>query len=191
MKELGDFFRMRTSALQFFISIALLWGYPMAFSNEHPSAIQTQTREAPRENPAPKLFVATKAFINYEGKILILRESEQYADGTHAGFFDVVGGRLEPGEGIYESLRREIKEETGLDVRIGQSFFASEWWPTVKGERWQVVGIFFECFADSDQVRLGTDHDTYRWIEPEDFERERLIPKLKAAFEAYSARIAR
>src|SRR3989338_3951167 len=100
----------------------------------------------------PKLFVATKAFIQHEGKILVLRESARYAEGTQAGFFDVVGGRMSPGEKVHECLIREIKEETGLDVTVGRPFFVGEWGPVIKGEPCQIVGIFFECFADSKEV---------------------------------------
>ena len=44
-----------------------------------------------------KLFVATKAFIRYKDKILILRESVKYDDGSNVGSYDVVGGRVNPG----------------------------------------------------------------------------------------------
>jgi len=73
-----------------------------------------------------KLFVATKAFINYKGKILILRESTKYSDGTNSGKYDVVGGRVEPGQKFDESLLREIKEETGLSVKLGRPFYVGD-----------------------------------------------------------------
>jgi 8-oxo-dGTP diphosphatase len=136
----------------------------------------------------PRLFVATKAFINLGGKILLLRESNQYSEGTNAGFFDVVGGRIAPGERYDQSLLREIKEETGLKVEIGKPFFVSEWRPAVNGEQWQVVGIFFECFAKSEQVLLGDDHNEYKWIDPKNFKEEGLIPNLHGAFETYLLR---
>ena len=133
----------------------------------------------------PKLFVATKVFINFKGKTLILRESNRYVEGTNAGLFDVVGGRMTPGERFDDSLLREVKEETGLDVKIGRPFYVSEWRPVVKGEPWQVVGIFFECFADTDAVELGDDHSEYKWIDPKQFKNEHLIPNLHTAFEAF------
>jgi 8-oxo-dGTP diphosphatase len=136
----------------------------------------------------PKLFVATKAFIVHNGKVLILRESTQYQDGSNAGRFDVVGGRLKPGQRFDESLLREIEEETGLKVKIGRPFFVNEWRPVVKGESWQVVGTFFECFADTDSVKLSEDHDTFLWIDPEDFRIYTLIPNLIPAFESYLSR---
>lgn len=135
-----------------------------------------------------KLFVATKAFINYQVKILVLRESHRYEEGTNVGYFDVVGGRLTPGERFDACLMREIKEETGLDVKMGKPFYVSEWRPIVKGEPWQVVGMFFECFADSDQVLLSSDHNEYAWIDPRDYASTDLIPKLSSAFEAYLMR---
>lgn len=133
----------------------------------------------------PRLFIATKAFIEYNGKILVVRESGQYKDGSNAGKFDVVGGRLKPGERFDESLLREIKEETGLTVTIGKPFFVNEWHPIVHGEQWQIVGIFFACHADTDAVHLGDDHDALLWIDPEDYKTSGVIQNLAPAFEAY------
>jgi 8-oxo-dGTP diphosphatase len=136
----------------------------------------------------PKLFVATKAFIKYKGKILILRESSKYTDGANSGKYDVVGGRIKPGQRFDESLLREINEETGLEVKIGRPFFVGEWRPVVKGEPWQVVGTFFECEARSDKVILSEDHDAYEWIKPEDYKNFKLIDNLYPAFESYLTR---
>ncbi len=132
-----------------------------------------------------KLFVATKAFIVFDGKILILKESAKYADGANAGRFDVVGGRVNPGERFDEGLKRETKEETGLDVEIGKPFFANEWRPVVRGEYWQIVGMFFECQANADKVTLSDDHDEFKWINPDDFKKYNLIDNLIPAFSAY------
>jgi len=133
----------------------------------------------------PKLFVATKAFVTHGGKVLILKESSRYEDGTNANKFDVTGGRVEPGERFDDSLRREVKEETGLSVTIGKPFFVNEWRPVVKDEQWQIVGIFFECAAKTDKITLGEDHDEFRWIDPKDYKNHNLIENLRLAFETY------
>ena len=133
----------------------------------------------------PKLFVATKAFIMKDGKILILKESQKYKDGANAGRFDVVGGRVKPGQRFDESLLREIKEETGLDVKIGKPFFANEWRPIVRGEQWHIVGIFFLCNAVSDSIILSDDHEEFKWIKPEEYKEHNLIPNLHPAFEEF------
>ncbi|MEK7615643.1 MAG: NUDIX hydrolase [Patescibacteria group bacterium] len=132
-----------------------------------------------------KLFVATKGFINYKGKVLIVRESVKYKDATNVAKFDIVGGRMEVGQRFDESLLREVKEETGLEVKIGKPFFVNEWRPVVRGEQWQIVGIFFECTTASETVTLSQDHDKFEWIDPKKYQDYPVIENLYPAFEAY------
>lgn len=134
------------------------------------------------------IWVATKAFITFEGKVLILRENLKYKDGSNIGKYDVVGGRVQPGQRFDESLLREIKEETGLIVKVGRPFYVGEWRPVVRGEQWQIVGTFFECQAETHKVILSEDHDKYEWINPHDYQNYNLIENLKPAFEAYLSR---
>ena len=131
------------------------------------------------------MFVAMKGFITSRGKILIVRESSKYEDGTNSAKYDVPGGRVQPGQRFDKSLLREIKEETGLKVVVGKPFFVNEWRPVVRGEQWQIVGVFFECISTSDKVILSQDHDAFEWIDPHDFEKHGLIENLYPAFEAY------
>lgn len=136
-------------------------------------------------NKDPKLFVSMKAFVVHDGKVLILRESAKDAERTNVGRYDVVGGRVKPGQRFDESLLREIREETGLAVRIGRPFHVDEWRPVVGGEPWQIVATFFECFAASDAVTLSDEHDDYRWIDPQTYRSYPLIENLIRAFDAY------
>ncbi len=133
----------------------------------------------------PRLFVATKAFVVHNGKVLIIRESPNYVTGTNIGKFDVPGGRVEPGQRFDESLQREIREETGLEVKITRPFHTDEWRPVVKGEQLQIVGTYFICEAVTDHVRLGNDHNEYLWIDPSRYQEYPLIDNLKRAFAAY------
>ncbi len=135
-----------------------------------------------------KLFVAMKAFVEFEGKILVLRESSQYQDGTNGGRYDVPGGRIEPGEAFDQALRREIFEECGLSVTLAGPFFVGEWRPIVRGEAWQVIGTFIHCIAESAKVTLSSEHDQFRWIYPESYNEYTVIPNLAAAFEAFCNR---
>src|SRR3989344_4060721 len=119
----------------------------------------------------PKLFVAMKAFIVHNGKILILRESSKYEDGSNSAKYDVVGGRIKPGQHFAESLLREIEEETGMKVQLGKPFFVNEWRPIVRGEQWHIVGTFFECHTDQNIVKLSEDHDHFLWIDPQEYKK--------------------
>ena len=131
------------------------------------------------------MFAATKAFIVHDGKVLVVRESDKYDDGSNSGSFDVVGGRVEPGQHFAESLLREIKEETGLNAKIGRPFFVNEWRPQVRGEQWHIVATFFICETESPDVILSQDHCEHRWIDPSEYKDHELISNLHPAFEAY------
>lgn len=63
-----------------------------------------------------KLQVGVKAFLaNSDGKYLVLeRSSLKYPKIKNN--WDIPGGRIEPGTPLLENLKREIFEETGLEI---------------------------------------------------------------------------
>ena len=63
-----------------------------------------------------KLQVGVKIFLrNKDGKFLILKRNPVKYPGTK-GDWDIVGGRIDPGTKLLENLKREVKEETGLEI---------------------------------------------------------------------------
>lgn len=114
------------------------------------------------------LDVAAKAIIvNDKGEVLIVRESADHASNDKAGRYGLPGGRLEPGEVFFETLMREVYEETGLKVTIGRPLLVGEWRPTINGVPHQIVGMFMACRAPSGAaVKLSEEHDDYQWISP-------------------------
>lgn len=56
---------------------------------------------------------------------LLLAQSRRFASG---GWYSVLAGFVEPGETLEEAVQREIKEETGIDVKNIQ-YFGSQPWP--------------------------------------------------------------
>lgn len=132
-----------------------------------------------------KQLVAMKALLIHNGKVLIVRESVKNPDGTNTGKYDVVGGRVEPGEHALDTLSREIKEETGIPADIGAPFHVGEWRPVVRGEEWQIIATFFTCTSPTDRVVLSRDHDDYQWIDPKQYRQYPLIGNLVPVFEAY------
>ncbi len=91
------------------------------------------------------------------------------------------GRWIVPGQKFDENLLREIKEETGLSVKIGRPFYVGEWRPKVGNENWQIVGTFFKCKATSSKVKLSPDHDSFGWINPRDYKKFNLIPAFEAS----------
>jgi A/G-specific adenine glycosylase len=57
--------------------------------------------------------------VHRNGKVLIALRP---AEGLLGNLWEFPGGKRQPGETLDECCRREIKEETGLDVEVGETF---------------------------------------------------------------------
>lgn len=98
-------------------------------------------------------IVQTAVLVNARGEALILRRP--------AGKWQLPGGRLNAGEQWDEGLRREIREETGIDdVEILSILMLDNW----VYEGVPMYGVFLLCRTQKTEVRLSTDHDEFRWV---------------------------
>lgn len=133
------------------------------------------------------LRVAAKAVIvNSEGRVLILREANTYAEGTNTGKYHVPGGRLEAGEWFKDGLKREIQEETGLsDVAVGEAIHVDEWRPVINGSEQQIVGVFVLCHYQGGDIALSEEHDEAVWMNPDERDKYTILPEDLAAIEAF------
>lgn len=139
---------------------------------------KTNKREAKVRNDIVTVF------IEYRGKILLLRRSQKVK--TMKGKWAGVSGYIEKSE---EPIRRaitEIKEETGFtDENIK---FLEEGKPLEAADNmrpnnitWVVHPFYFR--SNTDDVQLDWEHDTYKWIHPSELEKFDTVPRLKEAFD--------
>ena len=128
---------------------------------------------------------AMKAIVEFDDKILLLREADTYEEGTNTGKYHLPGGRVNPGEHFLDGLKREVKEETGLDVEVVRPVHVDEWRPVIKGTPHQIVGTFFHVRATSNEVTLSEEHDKAVWVSIDDYKQYK--PLESAALEAYRA----
>jgi len=126
-----------------------------------------------------KLFVAAKAVVvRPDGKILLLRESGSYDEGSKEGSWDVPGGRINPGEVVTDALIREVQEECGLSISSSQIIEVFDHFAKIHDEDCHIVGIYFLARVLNDIVTLSSDHDAFEWVDPTNFDGKMLVSNI-------------
>jgi 8-oxo-dGTP diphosphatase len=103
--------------------------------------------------------VVTAAVIEDHGRYFVARRQQ----GVHLeGFWEFPGGKCEAGESLHDCLRRELKEELGAEVTIGESILSV----THEYPDRQVELHFFACaFVNAPMPLLGQE---MRWVARDD-----------------------
>ncbi len=97
-----------------------------------------------------------KAFIVHENKILVIKERIQNGLGTV--IYDVPGGGIELGETAQETLKREVKEEVGLDISIERPVGCWDFVVSGATETVHLVLLGYQCSVVGEAV-IDTAHN--------------------------------
>ena len=109
--------------------------------------------------------IAVKAFIiNGKGEILTVKRPSHV---PHApGVWDIPGGRLDPiDEDPFDGVKRETKEETGLDIEVLRPLMIDHF---VRDDNQRITMIIFLCKAINDKVTLSEEHVEFKWSSPKE-----------------------
>lgn len=105
------------------------WELGHAFCGRCGSRTDAHPRELARVCPRcgahfyPRIAPAVIVLVERDGRILLARRA-----GLERPFFSVLAGFVEPGETLEETVRREVREEVGIDVEDVR-YFGSQPWP--------------------------------------------------------------
>jgi len=113
-----------------------------------------------------KFMVAVGAMIEhaFSKKILLLRRAET-ADYL-PGIWEDLMGRMKQFEEPEEALRREVREETGLEIEILKPLTVYHDFRGARAAENEWVGITYWCKARSERVVISEEHTAYRWVSP-------------------------
>jgi 8-oxo-dGTP diphosphatase len=109
------------------------------------------------------MLKVTAAIIEKEGRILIARRKEADRFG---GLWEFPGGKVESGETPEDCLRREIREEFGVETRV-ENFFLSNRYISASFSV-EILAYWVTHVSGEFQAR---DHDEVRWVSPTEFRR--------------------
>lgn len=106
--------------------------------------------ERPGEVFRNKVRLRVCGYLVENEKVLLVCHRGLGPDGV---FWNPPGGGLEFGETVEEALKREFREETGLEVEPGPFLFFHEH----IDERFHALELFFEVKRIRGEARLGSD----------------------------------
>jgi len=97
------------------------------------------------------------------GKYLLLRRSEQ--KDFARGAWECVTGRVDQGEGFEDALRREVREELGIEVQVEHILGTTHFYRGKPDPENELVGVIYLCsITDLAAIHTGSEHSEYRWL---------------------------
>jgi 8-oxo-dGTP diphosphatase len=100
------------------------------------------------------------AVLRKDGRVLSCRRS---MDRSAGGRWEFPGGKIEPGESPQQALRREIAEELGVMIMVGELLDTTT--TTVDGTPIELTCFLVDEFCP--EPTTSTDHDQLCWCPPE------------------------
>jgi nucleoside triphosphatase len=101
--------------------------------------------------------------VNDNGEILVIRSPKWESD------YSISGGHVELGETIEDAVKREVKEEVGLDIKLKEVLFVQEAiYPKEFHKKKHFIFLECVCRTKSSEIKMDDREITgYLWIKPE------------------------
>ncbi len=126
-----------------------------------------------------KLNVRSAGVIIHNGKILLHRN-------VNSGHYALIGGRVEIGESSTDTIKREIKEELGKDIKITGYISTIENFFEINGSKYHEIMFVHKIeFTNEEDQKIeytmqnieGKEYLQYEWIDLDIIDEYQLLPK--------------
>ncbi len=116
--------------------------------------------------PAELKQIVAVAIVNDLAQPTKLLAARRNRPEALAGLWEFPGGKVEPGESEVEAVRRELREELGVQLRLGAPI------PGPHPQGWQLnekaaMRMWFAQITDGEPATLD-GHDQLSWLELDD-----------------------
>ena len=130
-----------------------------------------------RRYPA-RPIVGVGGVVFMDGRVVLVKRRHE----PLAGQWSLPGGAVEVGETLHEGLRRELREETGIETRVGSlvGLFDRITRDDAGRVRYHYVLADYLCHHVSGTLRPGTDAKTVALADPADLSPYGLTEKAKS-----------
>lgn len=118
--------------------------------------------------------LGVSALVVEGGRLLLVRRGPT---GPYGGLWSLPGGRVEGGESLTTATRREVQEETGLEVVVGDQVAIRESLPAPDAPGHHVI-VVFRAEVRGGELRAGDDAERADWVRPADLGRYPTTPGL-------------
>lgn len=130
-----------------------------------------------------KTILSVGALIWCKEKVLLLKRAE--TKKIDPGMYSGIGGKVEPGESVYDALTREIKEETGItDIKSIKIYSITQHpYPPTDCE-W--INVYFNVAIEK-QIKVPESEDgQFFWIDPKDIDNLKVVEDQKESIKILS-----
>lgn len=133
-----------------------------------------------REYP-DRPIVGVGAVVIRDGQVLLVQRAQEPLSGK----WTLPGGAVELGETLEEAVVRELREETGLEVRVLELVEAFERIARDESDRprYHYVLLDYLCVPVSGDLLAGSDVSAAVWARPEEFARYQVSEKARTICE--------
>ncbi|HXE75278.1 MAG TPA: NUDIX hydrolase [Candidatus Xenobia bacterium] len=133
-----------------------------------------------REYP-DRPIVGVGAVVVRDGHVLLVQRAQEPLSGK----WTLPGGAVELGETLEEAVVRELREETGLDVRVLGLIEAFDRMARDEHGRVQYHYVLLDylCVPVSGELLAGSDVAAAEWVRPDDFPRYQVSEKARSICE--------
>ena len=107
--------------------------------------------------PSDVVDVAVGVLLSPDGRVLL---GDRPAGKPWAGWWELPGGKLEPGESVIHALARELKEELGIELQ-----HATPWVTHVHHYPTTTVRLFFCRVTDWHGQPQGLEQQQLKWVD--------------------------